>query len=114
MSRWGDTCIVHPVSHLQKRGVSVPFAECFTFHVSNSVPLRLLFSFFPFGPALHRDLSNNQISELASDAFQGLRSLNSLWVPCDYVFISDAVYTKHHKLALWTSRRSDPKSVQST
>lgn len=33
---------------------------------------------FSFGPFLHRDLSNNQISELASDAFQGLRSLNSL------------------------------------
>lgn len=36
--------------------------------------------FFSFGVRLHRDLSNNQISELASDAFQGLRSLNSLWV----------------------------------
>lgn len=29
----------------------------------------------PFG---FRDLSNNQISEIAPDAFQGLRSLNSL------------------------------------
>lgn len=27
-----------------------------------------------------RDLSNNQISEIAPDAFHGLRALNSLWV----------------------------------
>lgn len=38
---------------------------------------------FPLGFFLYRDLSNNQISELASDAFQGLRSLNSLWVTFD-------------------------------
>lgn len=29
-------------------------------------------------PLGFRDLSNNQISEIAPDAFQGLRSLNSL------------------------------------
>uniref|UniRef100_A0A4W5N3L5 Variable lymphocyte receptor B cassette n=1 Tax=Hucho hucho TaxID=62062 RepID=A0A4W5N3L5_9TELE len=29
-------------------------------------------------PLPFRDLSNNQISEIAPDAFQGLRSLNSL------------------------------------
>lgn len=27
---------------------------------------------------IHRDLSNNQISEIAPDAFHGLRALNSL------------------------------------
>lgn len=47
--------------------------------VSGSVPIYLVCGdFLPFGPFLCRDLSNNQISELASDAFQGLRSLNSL------------------------------------
>lgn len=43
-----------------------------------SMPVCLVL--FLFGCFLYRDLSNNQISELASDAFQGLRSLNSLWV----------------------------------
>lgn len=32
----------------------------------------------PLSHSLCRDLSNNQIAEIAPDAFQGLRSLNSL------------------------------------
>lgn len=32
----------------------------------------------PLSYSLCRDLSNNQIAEIAPDAFQGLRSLNSL------------------------------------
>ncbi len=48
---------------------------------------------FLSGSVVRRDLSNNQISELASDAFQGLRSLNSLWVLHDVFVFS--VYTKH-------------------
>lgn len=63
-------------------GMSWP--SYFTFCVSIFFYLYLWFCTFlsrvSLCPVLHRDLSNNQISELASDAFQGLRSLNSLWV----------------------------------
>uniref|UniRef100_A0A3B5M6K6 Uncharacterized protein n=1 Tax=Xiphophorus couchianus TaxID=32473 RepID=A0A3B5M6K6_9TELE len=34
--------------------------------------------FFPYSHSVHRDLSKNQISDVAADAFSGLRSLTSL------------------------------------
>lgn len=48
-----------------------------------------------------RDLSNNQISEIAPDAFQGLRALNSLWVTttCESVCVTEAL----HGLYVWSS-----------
>lgn len=70
--------------------------SCFSLalSLSRSLPLCLLFPFFFLSFVLHRDLSNNQISELASDAFQGLRSLNSLWVHVICLYFRRSIYTK--------------------
>lgn len=82
--------------------VAVSFAVCvdlpdtlsmfLTFWFCASVS-RLLFFFYAL---FHRDLSNNQISELASDAFQGLRSLNSLWVLCGMFIFKMCFIKKIH------------------
>lgn len=65
--------------------------SCFSLALSPSLsPV----SFFFLSFVLHRDLSNNQISELASDAFQGLRSLNSLWVHVICLYFRRSIYTK--------------------
>lgn len=72
--------------------------------------------FFLSGTFLRRDLSNNQISELASDAFQGLRSLNSLWVMCDMFVFQMCTWNLNNISALWISWKNNnhlpvPKSL---
>lgn len=61
---------------------------------------------------LFRDLSNNQITELASDSFQGLRSLNSLWVymniylcvcVCAWEENVGVILSFHHSFNYWWS-----------
>lgn len=78
-------------------------AFCVSLFLTDSLVLCFCF-LFPSPFVFHRDLSNNQISELASDAFQGLRSLNSLWVLCG-VFILKLYFFKHSEAPLWGRKK---------
>lgn len=74
---------------------------CLSFSFSSVISVSL-----PHFSPVHRDLSNNQISEIAPDAFQGLRSLNSLWVcvACQNVCVEFNRKTLNHvepRSAFW-------------
>uniref|UniRef100_A0A3B5M6B5 Uncharacterized protein n=1 Tax=Xiphophorus couchianus TaxID=32473 RepID=A0A3B5M6B5_9TELE len=60
--------------------VNFPLPTCFLSSVSSDFKTLFLLSsdFFPYSHSVHRDLSKNQISDVAADAFSGLRSLTSL------------------------------------
>lgn len=70
--------MLHPIKHKPKLYVGA--ASVVDFDLFHFVLLLIIVFFFMFLFIFffNRDLSNNHISELASDAFQGLRSLNSL------------------------------------